>query len=316
MKHVTKQIVLSCAHPYGCQLPAQALGKALVAIPGLVRRSVDMVFRRKSAGPGKRPRWLKAVSEVSLVGIAGGEESILTFEAPTFGEAAPELFREAGLDRTNQPDPEDTGFDLFGDMLRDVARGNAESDRFDASLLSELWGTRKIFKRTYTELMIVSRRHGADDPTLLNLATLATAKRLHDATPRPQAVRIVGTLGATRDSTQTFAVMMDDEQEVRSVMGAEQIESLTRLSGLRVAVSGVGVFRPSGRFLCVQAESVREAALSDRIFAKIPRPNAQPFDLQRVLGEQGHKRGVAAIIGKWPGDETDEQLDRWLEESR
>ena len=30
--------------------------------------------------------------------------------------------------------------------------------------------------------------------------------------------------------------------------------------------------------------------------------------------EQSHKRGVAAIVGKWPGDETDEQINDWLEE--
>ena len=94
--------------------------------------------------------------------------------------------------------------------------------------------------------------------------------------------------------------------------GQEEVETLTPLFKHRVAVSGRAVFRPSGRLLRLEAESVRDAAPSDRFFAKVPRPNAQRYDSRRVLKEQSHKRGVAAIIGKWPGEETDEQIDVWL----
>jgi len=239
-------------------------------------------------------------------------KSILTFEAPTLGEAAPELFRQTEFPWTNRPNPEDTGFDLLGDVLKDVAQGNAESERFDARLLSELWATRKIFKRAYSDLLVISQRYGADDPTLLNSTTLAIAKQLHDTRPRPQAAVIVGKLDMIRDSTQTFALIMDDGQEVRCVMADGEVETLTPHFKHRVAVLGRAVFCASGRLLRVEAESVRNAAPSDQLFAKIPKPNAPRFDLRRVLREQGHKRGVAAIIGKWPGDETDAQIDEWL----
>jgi hypothetical protein len=315
MSHVTQRVVLSSANAYGHRLPPQAVGQTLVAIPILVQHSIDMVFRGQSTARGKRPGWLIAASDVSLVEVSGGEESVLTFEAPTLGDAAPELFHQGEFPWTNRPDPKDTGFDLLGDVLRDVARGNTESERFDARLLSELWGTRKIFKRAYSDLVLISQRHGTDDPTLLNSATLATAKQLHDTTPRPQAAMIVGKLDMIRDSTQTFALIMDDGQEVRCMMAEEEVESLTPLFKHRVAVSGRAVFRASGRLLRVEAESVRDAARSDQFFAKVPKPNAPRYDLRRVIRDQGHKRGVAAIIGKWPGDETDKQIDEWMKEN-
>jgi antitoxin (DNA-binding transcriptional repressor) of toxin-antitoxin stability system len=34
--------------------------------------------------------------------------------------------------------------------------------------------------------------------------------------------------------------------------------------------------------------------------------------VQRATGEPAHKLGVGAIIGKWPGDETDEQIETAL----
>ena len=168
-------------------------------------------------------------------------------------------------------------------MLRDVAQGNAESERFDARLLSELWGTRKVFKRAYSELTIFSHRHGTDEPALLNSATLATAKQLHDKTPRPQAAMIVGKLDMIRDSTQTFALIMDDGQEVRCMMADEEVATLTSL--FKHARCGFGSCRVprSGRLLRLEAESVREAAPSDQFFAKVPRPNAPRYDLRRVL---------------------------------
>src|SRR5213080_244411 len=117
MSHVTQTITLTSDHHYGRRLPPQALGHALTAIPTVVRQSISMVFRGQSAAKGKRPRWLKAASEAWLVGVDGGEESVLTFEVPTLGEAAPELFRQGEFPWSNRPDPNDTGFDLLGDVL-------------------------------------------------------------------------------------------------------------------------------------------------------------------------------------------------------
>jgi len=35
-----------------------------------------------------------------------------------------------------------------------------------------------------------------------------------------------------------------------------------------------------------------------------------------VVREQSHKNGVEAIVGKWPGDEADEEIEKSLEELR
>ena len=171
-----------------------------------------------------------------------------------------------------------------------------------------------MLHQAFSELAFPGLRHGRDEPAFLNASTLVNAKQLHDKTPRPQAAILVGKLDMVRHSTQTFALIMDDGQEVRCVMVEDDVDCVTPLIKHQVTVSGRVVFRASGRVLRVEAESVRGAVESDRFFAKIPRPNAQRFDLRRVLREQGHKRGLAAIIGKWPGDETDEEIDKWLKE--
>ena len=94
---------------------------------------------------------------------------------------------------------------------------------------------------------------------------------------------IVGKLDMIRDSTQTFALIMDDGQEVRCMMAEKEVATLTSL--FKRACCGFGSCRVPrfGRLLRLEAESVREAAPSDQFFAKVPRPNAPRYDLRRVL---------------------------------
>ncbi|MGH7135460.1 MAG: hypothetical protein ACREHD_06945, partial [Pirellulales bacterium] len=49
-------------------------------------------------------------------------------------------------------------------------------------------------------------------------------------------------------------------------------------------------------------------------FSAIPRPFSERFDLDELLCEQDGKRGVSAILGQWPGDESDEQIATALKE--
>ncbi|NLF09369.1 MAG: hypothetical protein GX594_15525 [Pirellulaceae bacterium] len=58
------------------------------------------------------------------------------------------------------------------------------------------------------------------------------------------------------------------------------------------------------------------AAASDisQFFSAIPKPRRSRYDLRDVLREQQHKKGIAAIFGKWPGDETDQQIAEAMKE--
>jgi hypothetical protein len=38
------------------------------------------------------------------------------------------------------------------------------------------------------------------------------------------------------------------------------------------------------------------------------------LDLRETVRQQQHKLGVAALIGKWPGDETEEEIRQALQD--
>jgi hypothetical protein len=314
MSHLTQTITLTSDHHYGRRLPPQALGHALTAIPALVRQSISMAFRGRSSVRGARPRWLAAAADMRFVDHQGEDASVLYFEVPKLGDAAPDLYAQQEFFWSTRPSPEDTGFDLLGDVLSDVASRNEDSDRFDAPLLCRLCSFRNILDECFQEVLVAARRYPVDSPARLTGETVAIAHELYSHTPLPQRVRIVGDLDMIRGSTQNFAIKLEDGQEVQGVLVDGDILSLTQMFRRSVVVRGRAVYRASGHVLRIEADRVELATERDRFFVTLPRPRRRRYDVRQIVREQSYKKGVEAIFGKWPGDETDEEIEEALKE--
>jgi hypothetical protein len=117
-----------------------------------------------------------------------------------------------------------------------------------------------------------------------------------------------------RASTQSFGVILDDGQEVKGVLTEGDIEQIGPILNRKVLVLGKAIYRPSGRLLRIDAEEVVEATGESSFFASIPKPVRKKLGLREALRDQQHKTGIAAVIGKWPGDESDEQIEQALKE--
>jgi len=312
MGHVTRTITLtSSGHHYGRRLPPQALGLALTVIPAVVRQSVSMAFRGRSSVRGPRPRWLKAAADLRFIDHQGDDASVLYFETPTLGEAAAELYQQQEFWST-RPDPSLTGLDLFGEVVRDVAAHNEDSDRFDKSLLGNLVGFKNVLNGTFHEVRLDPARPDTA-VAVINLRVIRTAQEFQATTPLPQRVRLAGALDMVRASTQSFTLRLDDGQEVRGVLVSGSIVDAATHLNHRVLVLGQAVYRASGRLLRIDADEIRGAEGEPSLWSRIPSPRTQRFDPSSLRVPQGPRSGVSAIVGRWPGDETDEEIDAWLE---
>ncbi len=127
-------------------------------------------------------------------------------------------------------------------------------------------------------------------------------------------VKVVGVLDMLRVSTQTFGIKLDTGDEVPGSIVEAAGETLSRLLGERVVVDGRAVFRPSGRLLRVDADSILPGEGISPLFSKLP----EALDRQALRSEVRHPQvpstGVNAFFGRWPGEETDEELLRELDD--
>jgi hypothetical protein len=193
MTTISQTITLRSTQHFGRRVPSKALGHLLERLPDTVRQSVRMVVEGRSQARGKRPDWLRAASDIRFLGHEGKDETILYFEVPPLGEAAPRLYEQQEFWPT-KPAPEDSGFDILADMFLDVASQNADSERFDRLLLDQIYGLRHVLNGTFREMILTGRRQTAEQPVVVTPSVVEIARNLYTYTPLPQQVRIAGKL--------------------------------------------------------------------------------------------------------------------------
>ncbi|MDZ4782448.1 MAG: hypothetical protein SGJ19_19555 [Planctomycetia bacterium] len=312
MKATVHKVSLQTDCHFGKRLPPQHLGFFLAEIPVAIQQSISMAFRNRSSTPGRHPQWLDRASDIRFVDHEGNGEVSLFFEAPTLGEAASEVYQQGEL-WPSRPDENDTGFDLLGDVLADMSADNADSDHFDATLLRRLLRFKRVFAGPYSEIDFTSRRFKQRHPARLSPLTLETAEGFLGRTPASSRVRLVGVLDMIRVSTQTFGIRLDSGEEVRGVLPEGSIDDVKQLLNRRVLLLGSAVYRASGRLLRVDAESVALGENEPALWSKMPQPGTSRLDLGKLRKLQGPRSGMAAIMGRWPGDESDDDIAVALE---
>lgn len=313
METVHHTVIVESEGHFGGRIPPAVCGDLLKHLDRELRLAVSMAFRGASRVVGRKPNWLLAASDVRFVELEGRDETILHFEAPTFGDAAPELYEQKEIWPT-RPAPELTGFEVFSDVMRDVASEDAESDRFDRPLLEGIALFGQLAKQGIRATRLQEWRGDREAFTRLDSRVAESAGRLAARAPAARRVKLAGRLDMLRVSTETFAIQLDTGEEVRGVYAGGDFGRLRALLRERVLIDGRAVFRPSGRLLRVDAESIEIGEDAGEFFSRIPRPGVAEAAPSRYRKPQTGFTGVNAIFGRWPGDETEEELVVALEE--
>ncbi|MBX3442211.1 MAG: hypothetical protein KF774_07370 [Planctomyces sp.] len=310
------EVVLRSEQSFGGKLPPRHVGMLLEELPLALRESVSMAFRNRSSSPGRIPGWLADTADVRFVGHQGGSDTVLYFEAPMLRDAAPEIYAQQsllpGLD--DRPDPGNTAFDLFADVVSDIANFVEDSPHFDSPLLSRVARFRRVInKGPFSEVDIPKRTGSGQEPAKITSATVESAQSLLGRTPESQRVRVVGQLDGLVHSTQRFSILLDNGEKAAGVFPEDQAEYVKQHWGRRVLVLGVAVYRASGRLLRIDADRILPGDQESAVFSRVSPPAPRRLDPSKLRKPQGPKSGVNAIVGRWPGDETDEEIADALE---
>lgn len=315
MQLVEQTIHLQSSEEFGTRLPPEHLGHLFVELPQAIRQSVAMATQNRSSLKGPKPKWLTRAGDIRFVDHTNDDGIALKFEAARLGDSAPELFQQQSLFPEMLPDPDATGFDLFGTVLRDIASGEDDSAHFDTALLRRVERFRKVFRRSpFTGIQFSNRHESSEKPIELNQSLVDSAKGMLGRTPQSQRVRLVGELDGIEASTQRFSLMLDSGDKVSGVFVDGQMDVMQSLWRQRVLVLGSAIYRASGRLLRIEADEVQQGDSEPSLFSRLPTARHDKLDSAKLKQRQGRRSGMAAIAGAWPGDETDEQIEAALEQ--
>jgi hypothetical protein len=264
---------------------------------------------RSRAGGGSPPGWVNDAASFELVRVLPDAPG-LELRAPTFAESLPERFAQADLFPAVSPG--ETALSVLGASLCDALAGDADSDAFDEPLLGTFEEFRRVFRHGVASIEIRNGRRGAT-PVVVTSGGLQTVQRLKRETPRPQRVRVAGTLDEIRHSDRGFTLMLTSGEAIRGVLVEGDPAVLATHFGRPAVIEGMAQFRPSGAPLRIDADLIEDADERDiQIWSKRPKSLWAPLDPREL--EPRRPGGIAAIVGMWPGDETDDEIFAMIEE--
>lgn len=293
-------------------LPGPLLRDLLGAVDDSARGAVRLRLEgRSQAKGGFPPAWVNQAAAFDMVGFTEDVPGV-TLRAPTLREALPGRFAQQSL--FPEVDPSKTGLVLMIESLEEALHGNQDSDAYDEALLKTFGEFRRLFNHGVHALEM---RNGRLDAPVLTITPggMDTVRRLRRETPRPQRVRVAGKVDEIRHSDRAFTLILESGEGVRGVLAEAEPEELARYFGRSAVVSGMAQFRPSGTLLRVDADLLEPATERDvAVFSEVPEPLLAAHDAQELRRPQGARSGINAIVGKWPGDETDDEIFAMIEE--
>lgn len=288
----------------GEALPGRVLRDVLQVFVEGTTKAVRFAFEGRSSAPGSKPNWLQPAARFDVLQQPGH----LLLTAPALENVMPLSFMQADFFADRSVDFSRSAIDLFDDGLQDALAGKADSDRFDDGLVAVYANLSRIFEQGVERLEIVNGHAFA-----VQRDGLERVQELKRTTPPPQAVRIAGKLDAIRHHDRMFTLVLDSGLALRGV--ADEVEELRALFGKHAMVEGQAIFRPAGTVLRVDARRLLPATAAEATFwANVPHPLQQAGDARGLRRPQGPRSGINAILGQWPGDESDEVIRAALED--
>lgn len=297
----------------GAKPRPELIGPVLTHLHDTLQDAVRMGFLHSSHPRGRIPRGIKAAADVRYIGHSQVDDNatLLRFEVSPFGDVAADLFKQARL-WDDMPTPDQTAFELLGAALDDIGTRREESNRFDPGLLRRIARYKVIFRRGLSRIVLPDV--AGPRPSQFDAGVIDSAHALCDATPQSRRVRVSGRLDLMGVSQGVIKIHVAGSAVVTALWdGKEPIDELRWLLNRDVICEGVGVFRPSGTLLRIDADAVAAAGAGDVGFAVVPRA-ARVGDIKRqLLLKSGEASAYRDLLGSIPPEESDEDFAAAIE---
>lgn len=297
----------------GAKPRPELIGPVLTHLHDTLQDAVRMGFLHSSQPRGRIPRGIKAAADVRYIGHAQADDNatLLRFEVSPFGDVAAELFKQTRL-WDDMPTAEQTAFELLGAALDDIGTRREDSNRFDPGLLRRIARYKPIFGRGLSRIVLPDV--AAPRPSQFDAAVIESAHALSATTPQPRRVRLTGRLDLMGVSQGVLKIHVAGGAVVTALWDStEAIDELRLLLNRDVVCEGVGVFRPSGTLLRIDADAVAAASAADASFAVVPRAPRLGDVTRQMLLKTGEPSAYRALLGSIPPEESDEDFATAIE---
>jgi hypothetical protein len=258
------------------------------------------------------PKELNKYLNIYLTQTKGIDGStILTLDAENFQQIPIqlELYREKAALSTLTP------MALVIKSFTAALTEEEDKNLIDKPLIDELLKFKRFF---YTDTEIVSLTNRNTIPQIeFSRKEIERIENLYKTIPQPQKTIVAGLIDEMKFSREQVILTTTDRKKVVVVVSKELFQQIKDFFGQNVSISGMAYFKPGGQLSYIKMEGFSKA--DERILKMFSKkPHKMPIQQQIAfqLREGKKPNPINDIIGKWPGDETDEQFEEMLKALR
>ena len=288
-------------------IPLKALLDVSEALLEGSRRALRLVVEGVSVKRGQISKALQKPLDFTMTGISRGS-TILQIEAPIFKDSAPELVKQLSL-WDSPMKPEDTAISLLSKSVHDATGGNVESDYYDRGVLESLMSFKQLLNGPVSSVEVVCSNQPADG-FKINRRGLAKIRKIEADIPTPQAIVVAGTFNSIEHASRRFELVLRDGLKIRGIANPSFIdaEQMRALWGQKVTVKGIGHFKPGGTVRSIEAEVAKPFDEGEELFETMPKSRLPASLIRDSANRQSIKSPLQEVWGKWPGDESIEEI--------
>jgi hypothetical protein len=301
----TRTVRLAGPRTMGSHVRGRVLAEAAELLVHGTQRALRLRTQGRSSARGSIP-WIEAASDV-VVSIGESAEkssgpTLLHIEVPTLLEAAPTALRQ--VEMFPELDVSRTSFDYLVDSIWAALSPTGDDALYDLPFLEFLRKRSGMFEAGVETLEFLDGAGRSRTLLELTIGSLQNLRSLEEQIPPPQRVRLAGFLDAIRATDLSFVLVLDDGSRVRGV--TDDSSALKAHWEGHVVVSGRVFYTSRRKIQRIEAERIVPATAHDlEIWGLAPSVEPSPVQLRR---SQGPRSGLSAVFGRWPGDESDEEV--------
>ena len=208
------------------------------------------------------------------------------------------------------PDLESTAIDIVSLAIEEACKENSPGDRFDRAVLESISSFQRVINNSEKKLTIFQYEDRQEKLTL-EKGKLDQAVRRSAEIVKPRAYVVSGILDRIEHKEEKFLLRVDGHKPLMGQINSENlnVELLRSLWGKPTTIEGIVHFKANGEPRFIWARRIGKKSSKHDLYERLP--TGVEKDARRLSKAANFK--LKKLWGKWPGDETYEELMEILE---
>ncbi|MCS6824910.1 MAG: hypothetical protein NZ529_11510, partial [Cytophagaceae bacterium] len=192
---------------------------------------------------------------------------------------------------------------------------DGDKNMIDEPLIDELLKFKKFFQ-TDTEKVLLTNRSTIPEIEF-SRKEIDKIETFFKTIPQPQKTVVAGVIDEMKFTREQVILTTADNKKIVVLVTKELFQKLKDFFGNEIAITGMAHFKPGGQLSYVKMETFHEAdERLIKMFSKKPHKMNMQQQLALQLRESKKANPLPDIIGKWPGEESVDELLEMLKELR